>query len=117
MKDVICNLIDNAPEIDNPIVTHLKSQAPENATRRFLECQVVLKGGYATAGVLTYALHGIGEGLMLQLVAIAQTPDKKIMLAEHFFSSDEVATIVVGKPMPEQLIKPIRNGGPIILGH
>ena len=114
MIEVIRRLLDNAPEIDNPIVKHLKSLVPENAQRRYLECQVVLKGGYSMAGVLTYAADTAGDTLLL--VAVAQTPDKKIMLAEHYFSPADVVTIVVGVPMPETLVRPVRNGGPIILG-
>ena len=116
IEQTIRRLIDNAPEIDNPIVTHLKSEVAANAMRRYLECQVVLKSGYSMAGVLTYAADGTA-GETLQLVAVAQTPDKRVMLAEHFFTYDDVATIVVGRPLPDQLVKPVRNGGPIILGH
>lgn len=115
IENVVRKLIDNAPEIDNPLVAHLKSQVAPNAQRKYLECQVVLKGGYAMAGVLTYAPDAAGE--ILQLASVGQTAEKKLVLAEHYFSFDEISTICVGRPMPENIVKPVRNGGPIILGH
>lgn len=119
MKNLIRNLIDTAPEIDNPIVKQLKADVPDNATRRYLECQVVLKGGYSMAGILTYANETSTSYAHLHLAAIAQTPDKKVLLADHYFTYDDVATIVVARPLDEPLVRPInptRNGSPIIIG-
>ena len=72
----------------------------------------MLKGGYSMAGVLTALVDG-----PLLLVAVAKTPDGKIMLAEHYFADSEVQAIVVGREMPGSIVKPVHNGGPLILGH
>lgn len=111
MNKLLAALLANAPEIDNPVVKSLRADAPTDETRRYLDCQVVLKSGYQMAGVLTT------HGDMFVLGAIAQTPDKRVLVAYHYFTADDVETVVVGKDLPDQLVKPVRNGGPIILGH
>ena len=112
MNKLLATLLAYAPEIDNPVVKSLRADAPTNATRRYLDCQVVLKSGYQMAGVLT--TH---DEDMFVLGAIAQTPDKRVLVAYHYFTANDVETVVVGKDLPDQLVKPVRNGGPIILGH
>jgi hypothetical protein len=73
----------------------------------------VLKSGYAVAGVLTMTPEET-----LRLVAVAQKPDKSMIMADHYFDYDDVLTIVLGREMPKQLVQPVRNGNsPIILGH
>ena len=111
MNKLLATLLANAPEIDNPVVKSLRADAPTDETRRYLDCQVVLKSGYQMAGVLTT------HGDMFVLGAIAQTPDKRVLVACHYFAADDVETVVVGKDLPDQLVKPVRNGGSIILGH
>jgi|GEM_PF-5811177 len=111
MNKLLATLLANAPEIDNPVVKSLRADAPVDENRRYLDCQVVLKSGYQMAGVLTT------HGAMFVLGAIAQTPDKRVLVAYHYFTADDVETVVVGKDLPDQLVKPVRNGGPIILGH
>jgi hypothetical protein len=98
---------------DNPLVKATKDKYP-NLQSPFLECQVVLKGGHAMAGVLCAWSDG-----PLMMVSVAQTPDKRIMLVESYFGDSELQCISMGRPMPEQLVKPVnptRNGSPIILG-
>jgi len=111
MNKLLATLLANAPEIDNPVVKSLRADAPADDARRYLDCQVVLKSGYQMAGVLTT------HGNMFVLGAIAQTPDKCVLVAYHYFLADDVETVVVGKDLPDQLVKPVRNGGSIILGH
>jgi hypothetical protein len=99
---------------DNPLVKATKEFYADLRGARFLECQVVLKGGHAMAGVLT----ALPKGSLL-MVSIAQTPDKRVMLVESYFGDDQLQCISMGRPMPEQLVKPAnptRNGSPIILG-
>lgn len=116
MKTTIDQLIRDAKPIDNPIVKMLREEVPANAQRGYLDCQLVLKGGYAMAGILTHWKHSDD---VLQLVSVAKTPDGKIVLADHYFAHDEVQAIVFGRELPEQLVKPVnptRNGSPIIIG-
>lgn len=117
IKEAIDRLLteqDATKLADNPIVKATKARYPELTAAPFLECQLVLKGGYSMAGVLT----AFPKGTLL-MVAVAQTPDKKqVLLAEHYFGDSEVQCIVVGREMPQQLVTPIRNGNsPIIMGH
>lgn len=117
MKTTIDRLLREAKPIDNPIVKMLREEVPANATRGYLDCQLILKGGYAMAGILTYAKDTAGD--VLQLVSVAKTPDGKIVLADHYFAHDEVQAVVFGRELPEQLVKPVnptRNGSPIIIG-
>jgi hypothetical protein len=95
---------------ENPIVKATKLRYPELQPAPFLECQLILKGGYAMAGVLTAF-----QGGSLLMVAVAKTPDGKVMLAEHYFGDSEVQAIVVGREMPEQLVRPVARS--IVLGH
>jgi len=112
VNEMIQYLIANAPEIDNPVVKSLRADAPvDEDRRRYLDCQIVLKSGYQMAGVLTTHRD------MFVLGAIAQTPDKRVLVAYHYFTANDVETVVVGKDLPDQLVKPVRNGGSIILGH
>lgn len=111
MNKLLLALLANAPEIDNPVVKALRSEVDASSTRRYLDCQVVLKSGYQMAGVLTT------HDDVYVLGAIAQTPDKRVLVAYHYFTANDVETVVVGRDLPEQLVKPVRNGGPIILGH
>lgn len=112
MKKTIEALLNSAPDLDNPIVQAMRADAPANATRRFLDCQVVLKGGYSMAGVLTTDDDFYNSGAM-RLCAIAQTPDKKVLIADHRFTCDEIATVVVAKPMPDQHVQGVRR--PLII--
>lgn len=111
MNKLLATLLANAPEIDNPVVKSLRANAPADDALRYLDCQIVLKSGYQMAGVLTT------HGDMFVLGAIAQTPDKRVLVAYHYFTADDVETVVVGRDLPDQLVRPVRNGGPIILGH
>lgn len=112
MDYLIATLLANAPQIDNPVVKALRADVAPDDPRPYLDCQVVLKSGYQMAGVLTTT-----KGDVLLLGAIAQTPDKRVLIAYHYFLSSDIETIVVGRDLPEQLVRPARNGGPIILGH
>lgn len=101
---------------DNPLVKATREKyATDDGLKDapFLECQVVLKGGHAMAGVLTAWPKG-----PLMMVSLAQTPDKRVMIVESYFGDDELQCISMGRAMPEQLVKPIRNGNsPLIVGH
>lgn len=111
MKILIEQLFLDAKEINNPLATELIKELSPNAKIRLLECQLVLKSGYAAAGVLTTA------GDVLRLASIAQTADKKVMLVDQYFAYEDVETITVGRPLEIASVTPIRNGSPIILGH
>lgn len=116
MNATIKKLLDTAPEIDNPVVKSMRADENDfkgGPPRRYLDCQVVLKSGYQMAGVIT---TGDEDGFFV-MGSIAQTPDKRVLIAMHHFAATEVEAIVVGKELPDQLVKPVRNGGPIILGH
>lgn len=118
MKKLITRLFDESKTIDNPLIKELRAELPENAKPRFLECQLVLRSGYAAAGVLTTT--GDHEDGMLRLSSIAQTPDKKMFMADQYFTYDDVQTIVLGRPLAIASVHPIRsdNGSSIIMpGH
>ena len=112
MRQVIEDLIDGAPDIDNAITKLLVAEAPLSK-RRFLDCQIVLKGGYVAAEILTYANNERG---VLEMVSVAKDATGKITLADQFFTHDEVQTIIVGRDLPTQLVTPVGNGG-LVLGH
>lgn len=97
----------------NPLVKATKEKHAELQSSPFLECQVVLKGGHAMAGVLTAWPQG-----PLMMVSVAQAPDKRVVLVESYFGDSELQCISMGREMPQQLVTPIRNGNsPIIMGH
>lgn len=106
---------DPAKLADNPLVKATKERYAELRDAPFVELQLLLKGGSQMAGVLTAWPQG-----PLMLVSVGQTPDRKVMLVESYFSDSELQAIVVGREMPEQLIKPVNprgpNGSPIIVG-
>jgi hypothetical protein len=110
MKTLIDRLFSESKEINNPIVSELRKELPANAQPRFLECQLVLRSGYAAAGVLTTTPEDT-----LRLSSIAQTPDKKMILADQYFAYEDVETIVTGRPLELASVTPIRS--PIIMGH
>lgn len=112
MKNLIDRLFSESKEINNPLVVELRKELPANAQPRFLECQLVLKSGYAAAGVLTTTPEDA-----LRLASIAQTADKKVLMVDQYFSYEDVETIALGRPMEIASVTPIRNGSPIILGH
>jgi len=113
MKKMITRLFEESVvQNDHPLVKAVMDGLPANAQPRFLECQVVLKTGYAVAGVLIQ----VGDPEVLRLVSPAQKPDKTMIMADHYFDYDDVLTIVLGRDMPKQLVQPVRNGS-IILGH
>jgi len=116
MKKMITRLLSEAPTPENnPLVDAVLAKLPGNARPQFLECQLILKTGYAVAGVLT----AVGDPEMLRLVSPAQKPDKTVVMADHYFDYDDVLTIVLGRELPKQLVQPVgrSNGSPIILGH
>lgn len=98
---------------ENPLVKATKEKHADLQSAPFVECQVVLKGGHAMAGVLTALPNG-----PLLMVSLAQTPDKRVMIVDTYFGDSELQCIAMGRPMPEQRVQPIRNGNsPIIMGH
>jgi len=112
MKNLITRLLSESKEINNPIIAELRKELPANAPQPlFLECQLVLKSGYAAAGILTTSDD------MLRLASIAQTADKKMILADQYFAYEDLEAIVLGRPLELASVTPIRNGSPIILGH
>ena len=111
MKALIEQLFLDAKEISNPLAAELRKELPANARPKLLECQLVLKSGYAAAGVLTTA------GDVLRLASIAQTADKKVVLVDQYFAYEDVETISLGRELEIASVTPIRNGSPIILGH
>jgi hypothetical protein len=113
MKQLIARLFAEAEQLDNPLTKAIREKLPANAKPVFLDCQLVLRSGYAAAGVLTTTPEDT-----LRLASIAQKPDKTVVMADHYFDYDDVATIVIGREMSSQLVQPVRNGNsPIILGH
>lgn len=68
---------------------------PHGALNGFLECQLVLKGGYAVAGVLTTTAEGT-----LRMLAPAQKSNGDTLMADHYFDYDDVLTIVIGRDLP-----------------
>ena len=116
MKKTIQHLLSHAPQIDNVIVKMMRDDMPANALRRYLECQVVLKSGYAMAGILT---TDDDQGT-LRMCSIAKDQQGKVLIADQRFTADDVQVVIVGRELPEQLVKPVnptRNGSPIILGQ
>lgn len=108
----IASLIENAPDIDNPLVAQLRREDPSLTNTKMLECQVVLRSGYQMAGVL---MTSEGAAQNLRLSALAQTPDKRVMVADHHFAPDDVETIVIGRPFEQRVVGSDRPS--IILGH
>jgi hypothetical protein len=54
MKKLITRLFAEATLLDdNHLAKAVRDTLPANAMPSFLECQLVLKSGYATAGILT----------------------------------------------------------------
>src|SRR5512143_3581202 len=104
---------DAALLADNPLVKATKEKHAELQAAPFLECQIVLKGGHAMAGVLCAWPQG-----PLMMVSVAQTPDKRVLIVDTYFGDSELQCISMGRPMPEQLVKPVNprgaNGSPII---
>ena len=112
MKTLIARLFADSKEINNPLVVELRKE--QGVVRwLFLECQLVLKSGYAAAGVLTVTSED-----MLRLASIAQTAEKKVVMVDQYFAYDDVETISLGRELALASVTPIRNGGSsIILGH
>lgn len=108
MKKTIENMLNFAPEIDNPIVTMMKGDTSANATRRYLDCQVVLKGGYMMAGILTQDDRWYENG-GLRMCSIAKDPQNKVLVADQRFLAEDVQAIVVGRPLPEQMVQGVRK--------
>ena len=86
----------------HPLVKATKERYTDLQSAPFLECQVVLKGGHAMAGALCAWPKG-----PLMMVSVAQTPDKQVMLVETYFGDSELQCISMGRPMPDQLVKPV----------
>lgn len=68
-----------------------------------IECQIVLKGGYAMAGVLTTTPEDT-----LRLLAPGKKAGGGEVMVDHYFAYDDVLTIAIGReiPRPSFLIKP-----------
>lgn len=108
MKKTIESLLNAAPALDNPIVAMMKSDAPENALRGYLDCQLVLRGGYTMAGILTQD-EGWFDCGALRMCSVAKDASGKILVADHRFVADEVQAIVVARPLPEQMVQGVRK--------
>lgn len=115
---MIERLFDQAPEASNALVDMMKAEGNANATRKYIDCQLTLKSGYAMAGILTTGdgFYDFGE---LRMCSVAKTADGKVVIADQRFSCEEIEIASVERALPEQLVKPAnptRNGSPIILG-
>ena len=115
MKNLIARLFRDAKPLDrNPIIDALRAE-PDGAARPLVECQIVLRGGYMAAGVLTTTNEGV-----LRHVTVGKKQDNSVVIADHYFEYEELATLVVGRELPPELSRAVRggnNGSPIILGH
>lgn len=80
---------------DSPLIKAVLDGMPTNARPAFLECQLVLKGGYAVAGVLTTTAEDT-----LRLLAPAKKQGGGAIMADHYFDYDDVLTIVIGRDLP-----------------
>ncbi len=104
---------DQAALAENPLVKHIKKRYPQYESLPFVETQVVLKGGYTMAGVLTALTDG-----PLLMVSVAQTAERKLVYAEHYFGDSELQCLVIGHVVDEPKVAPVRNGNSsIIMGH
>lgn len=112
MELLLARLFAEATPLDNPLVKAACEGLPANATPSFLECQLVLRSGYAAAGVLTRTPEGT-----LRLMTIAKKADNTILMADHYFAHADVLTVVLGREMPRSLLQQVHAGKPIILGH
>jgi hypothetical protein len=115
MKTLITRLLDEATmgSDGEAVAKMIRDAMPANVMVKCMECQVVLKSGYAVAGVLATTPEGT-----LRLLAPAKKSDNSTIIAEHFFDYDDVMTIVVGREMPQSIAQPSRNNGrTIIMGH
>lgn len=114
MKTLITRLFNEATILTgNPMVDAVRGTLPGNADPRFLECQLVLKNGYAVAGIMTTTPEDT-----LRLVSPAKKPDNSMIMADHYFDYDDVMTIVIGRDLPRTAGHPSNgNRSPIILGH
>lgn len=108
MKKLITRLFAQAAPVDSPVVTQI-GHHPNGMLPGALECQLVLKGGYAAAGVLTSTPEDT-----LRLLSPANKPDGSTIIADHYFDYDDVLTIVVGRDIPSAIVHPKRSG--LILG-
>lgn len=108
MKKTIDHLLQTAPAIDNPLVTMMKGDVPPNATRGYLDCQVVLKGGHMMAGILTTD-DGWYETGALRMCSLAKDPNGKVLVADQRFIAEDVEVITVGRPLPEQMVQGVRK--------
>lgn len=71
----------------------------------YLECQVVLRGGFTVTGVLTT------DDNSLRLMTPAKDQRNALILVDHRFDYDDVMCIAVSVDVPSQA----RSG--LILGH
>lgn len=108
MKKTIEHLLNTAPALDNPIVTMMKADANVNALRSYLDCQLVLRGGYMMAGILTQD-DGWFDCGALRMCSVAKDPTGKILVADHRFAADEVQAIIVARALPEQMVQVVRK--------
>lgn len=61
-----------------------------------LDCQVMLRSGYTAVGILTDTQEG-----SLRLISVAKRSDDSPIIADHYFSCDDVMTIVLGRDVPK----------------
>lgn len=116
MRRLITNLLEEARKHelhgDNPLVRAALDGMPRHhveARPAFLECQLVLRSGYAVAGVLTTTAEDT-----LRLLAPAKKPDGGAIMADHYFDYDDVLTIVIGRDLPS--VTQPRSTSSLILG-
>lgn len=110
MKNLITRLFADA---ENATAKDPLTQSLRTAMVSSMECQLMLKSGYALAGVLTTTPEGA-----LQLVAVASDPGGEKVLVDYYFAYEDVMTIVVARVSPQKLFTPGRSNGSIIIpGH
>lgn len=97
MKTLINRLLQEATSLESSIPATIRDAS------LFLECQVVLKGGYAMAGVLTTTPEDT-----LRLLAPGKKAGGGEVMIDHYFDYDDVLTIAIGReiPRPSSLIRP-----------
>lgn len=105
MKKLIDHLLcESAPLHGNALAQTIWESIPGNLPRpMLLECQIVLKGGYAMAGVLTTTPEDT-----LRLLAPGKKAGGGEVMVDHYFDYDDVLTIAIGReiPRPSSLIRP-----------
>lgn len=98
-RELIDELLRHAPTMNNEVTKAVLSDQPVTGCPHFLECQVIFGGGLMVAGVLTDAYGHLPDDT-LRLLTPAKRGDNSVILADHYFTADDIVTIVIARDLP-----------------